>query len=348
VRVTDVDGSPTDQSNAVFTISLVDFITVGSPNGGENLKIGSSHDITWTSSGTSGNVRIQYSTNSGSSWSDIVISTVDDGSYTWTIPNAPSVNCLVKVRNVLPLTPVDQSDAVFTISRYVYVKIKAFLQGPYNTGTGLMNTTLKSSGILASHFGLIPIPASAVDSINIEIRDAASAALSTVRAFAPAWLMSDGNIRMFSDTTKAYVELTALTGNYYVVVHHRNHLAVMSAAKVVFVSDSANHDFTTAQTQAYNSAASPMKDLDGVSFGMWCGDVNGNGVIKYNGSQNDRSIILTLLGGTDISATLKGYYNEDINLNGQVKYNGSQNDRSIILTNLGGVDISSTKSTTVP
>jgi hypothetical protein len=91
-----------------------------------------------------------------------------------------------------------------------------------------------------------------------------------------------------------------------------------------------------------------MKDLDGVSFGMWCGDVNGNGIIKYNDSQNDRSIILTLLGGTDISATLNGYYNEDINLNGQVKYNGSQNDRSIILTNLGGVDISSTKSTTVP
>jgi hypothetical protein len=230
----------------------------------------------------------------------------------------------------------------------VYVKIKAFLQGPYNTGTGLMNTTLKSSGILASHFDLIPIPASAVDSINIEIRDAASAALSTVRAFAPAWLMSDGNIRMFSDTTKAYVELTALTGNYYVVVHHRNHLAVMSAAKVVFAFDSAKYDFTTAQTQAYNPSASPMKDLDGVNFGMWCGDVNGNGVIKYNGSQNDRSIILTLLGGTDISATLNGYYNEDINLNGQVKYNGSQNDRSIILTNLGGVDISSTKSTTVP
>jgi hypothetical protein len=81
---------------------------------------------------------------------------------------------------------------------------------------------------------------------------------------------------------------------------------------------------------------------------MWAGDVNGNGVIKYNGSQNDRSIILTRLGGTDITATLNGYYNEDVNMNGQVKYNGSQNDRSIILSNLGGADITATKSTTVP
>jgi hypothetical protein len=284
VRVTDVDGSPSDQSNAEFTISLVDFITVGSPNGGENWRIGSSHDITWTSSGTSGYVKIQYSTNNGLSWANIITSTPDNGSYTWTIPNAPSVNCLVKVMNTLLSTPSDQSDTVFTISRYMYIKIKAFLQCPYNSGTGLMNTTLKSSGILASHFGLIPIPASAVDSINIEIRDAASADGSTIRAFAPAWLLSDGNIRMFSDTTKAYVELAALTGNYYVVVHHRNHLALMSAARVVFAFDSASYDFTTAQTKAYGTNS--MVLVAAQIYAIWGGDTDGSGVIDVTDRAN--------------------------------------------------------------
>ena len=97
VRISDVDGSPTDQSNAVFTISAIPAITVTAPNGGEIWQVASTQNITWTSSGTSGNVRIEYSINNGSSWSDIIATTPDDGSYTWTVPNTPSTNCLVRI-----------------------------------------------------------------------------------------------------------------------------------------------------------------------------------------------------------------------------------------------------------
>jgi len=113
------------------------------------------------------------------------------------------------------------------------LSIKVFLQGPYNPSTGRMNTTLKTTGILAAHFGSIPIPAEAVDSINIEIRDSASAAQATVRKYAAAWLLADGTIKCFSDTTKSYVEFDAPIGSYYIVVRHRNHLAIMSAVKVL-------------------------------------------------------------------------------------------------------------------
>ncbi|MEO0294046.1 MAG: S8 family serine peptidase [candidate division WOR-3 bacterium] len=90
-------------------------ITITSPNGGEEWQVGSSHDITWVSSGTSGNVHIEYSTDNGSSWLDIVASIPDTGAYSWTIPNTPSDSCLVRISDI-DGTPSDTSDAMFRIS----------------------------------------------------------------------------------------------------------------------------------------------------------------------------------------------------------------------------------------
>jgi hypothetical protein len=81
---------------------------------------------------------------------------------------------------------------------------------------------------------------------------------------------------------------------------------------------------------------------------MWAGDVNGNGQLKYNLGGNDRALILSRIGGTNINATVLGYYSEDVNLNGQVKYNLGSNDRAIILSNIGGSNINATRSTQVP
>ncbi len=115
VRVSDTDGDPSDTSNALFSISPVPEITVTSPNGGEDWEAESEHNITWTSDGTSGNVKIEYSTNNGSSWSDVITSMPDTGAYPWTIPDTPSDNCLVRITDTVG-TPSDTSNAVFTIS----------------------------------------------------------------------------------------------------------------------------------------------------------------------------------------------------------------------------------------
>ena len=61
---------------------VIPFITITSPNGGENWQTGSIRDIIWTSAATSGTVRIEYSANNGNTWTDVVASTVDDGLYT--------------------------------------------------------------------------------------------------------------------------------------------------------------------------------------------------------------------------------------------------------------------------
>jgi len=120
VRVSDAaTGTPSDMSDANFTISAVPTINVTSPNGGESWCVGSSHNITWTSTGSITNVKLEYSTNAGSSWITIIASTPNDGSESWVIPNTPSTTSLVKVSEASTGTPSDVSNANFTIAPQV-------------------------------------------------------------------------------------------------------------------------------------------------------------------------------------------------------------------------------------
>jgi len=124
VRISDTDGNPSDVSDAVFTISSAPFISVTAPNGGENWRAGSTQDVTWTSGGTSGDVHIEYSINDGTDWADVIASTPDDGTHSWTIPDEPSEDCLVRISDT-DGSPSDTSDAVFTISPVPYITITA-------------------------------------------------------------------------------------------------------------------------------------------------------------------------------------------------------------------------------
>ncbi len=108
-------GTPSDVSNALFTIAA-QVITVTSPNGGEVWQAGTNQNIAWTSSCFTGNVELEYSTDGGSSWITIIASTANDGTHSWSVPNTPSENCLVKISDAADGVPYDQSDAIFTIS----------------------------------------------------------------------------------------------------------------------------------------------------------------------------------------------------------------------------------------
>jgi hypothetical protein len=120
VRINDVGNISTfDVSDNPFTISAA--ISVTSPNGGEDWAVGEQHNITWTSSNIN-NVRIEYSTDNGSGWLDVVASVpAASGSFSWTIPNTPSTECLVRISDVDNSLVKDVSDNVFTITAAVTV-----------------------------------------------------------------------------------------------------------------------------------------------------------------------------------------------------------------------------------
>jgi hypothetical protein len=117
------DGSPSDASNATFTIEVSNTpsptasVTVTAPNGGESLSAGSSYTVKWSSTGTVGNVKIQYSTNSGGSFSTVVSSTANDGAYSWAVPNVASSGCYIKISEASDGNPYDASNSKFTISQ---------------------------------------------------------------------------------------------------------------------------------------------------------------------------------------------------------------------------------------
>ena len=119
VRVNDTtDSSVTDTSDAEFTITPFSF-TLTDPDGGEDWEAGEQHPITWTSTGSIANVKLEYSTDGFSSdINTIVASTADDGSYTWTLPDVSSSNVRVRISNASDATVNDISDAVFTISGF--------------------------------------------------------------------------------------------------------------------------------------------------------------------------------------------------------------------------------------
>jgi hypothetical protein len=114
---------PPSAPRAAFSRNIVDVtgaiptaVHVTSPNGGEIWKAETHHDITWTTTSYSGNVKLEYSKdNFMSDVHEIIASTPDDGIYDWVVANDPSET--VKVRASLVDAPGadDKSDADFTI-----------------------------------------------------------------------------------------------------------------------------------------------------------------------------------------------------------------------------------------
>ena len=104
-----------DISDGSFSI-IRPSIDVKKPNGGEILRIGEYYPIHWNWTGQFSNVKIEYSTDGGSSWNTIVSSTSNDGEHIWQVPNNPSNNCLIKITNTGDPECFDISNNPFTIA----------------------------------------------------------------------------------------------------------------------------------------------------------------------------------------------------------------------------------------
>ena len=90
--------------------------TITSPSGGVKWEQGTMQDITWTSSGNPGSeVKLEYSTNNGAAWTQIIGSTDNDGAYSWSVPDSASIQCLIQITSVSKTDITGVSNAVFTI-----------------------------------------------------------------------------------------------------------------------------------------------------------------------------------------------------------------------------------------
>jgi hypothetical protein len=90
-------------------------LSVTSPAGGEQLKAGNTYPIVWTSQDIQ-NLKLEYSTNNGTSWNVIAGSVAAaSGTYGWTIPNLTSTNCKVRISDQTDASFFAVSDSAFAI-----------------------------------------------------------------------------------------------------------------------------------------------------------------------------------------------------------------------------------------
>jgi uncharacterized protein (TIGR02145 family) len=91
-------------------------LSLQAPYGGENWQIGSNHKISWGGDLVNKKMKIEYSSNNGDDWIEIINSIqAVNGEINWTIPNTPSVNCIVKITDLNNPTSFSICDSAFSI-----------------------------------------------------------------------------------------------------------------------------------------------------------------------------------------------------------------------------------------
>jgi hypothetical protein len=214
------------------------------------------------------------------------------------------------------------------ISGGVGVKAKIFLEGPYNATNHNMNNSINDIIPLTSPYStdrrtVSNIPSTAVDWVLVQLRDPTTP--STVIASRSAFLNTDGNI--IDDDSTLGIGIAALRGDYYIVIKHRNHLAIMSANKVT-LPNTTTYDFTVGDgSQFYPGDGRGAKEIEPGVWGMIAGDGNASGSITA--SDYNSVWLPQFLAGEE------GYKSGDYNLNGEIT---ASDNNSVWLINflLGG------------
>lgn len=205
-----------------------------------------------------------------------------------------------------PVTGLPTATPTYSVGGTAFVKLSVaaptyqlqvslFLEGFYNSNTGEMNTALKSASLLplsqpyggaSRYYGgtehVAIIPADVVDWVLVELRQAATpvTAVTTIAGWPKAYfLKTNGAIVDLDGISQPIIENPSITGNLYVIIRHRNHLAIMSSGGMTLTGYSYIYNFTDAIAKAYGGFAGYKMLKTGV-FGMVSGDANSNGDIS--------------------------------------------------------------------
>ncbi|WP_152604851.1 hypothetical protein [Psychroserpens jangbogonensis] len=208
------------------------------------------------------------------------------------------------------------------------LNLKVFLEGAYDTNSGLMRDDMRSSGILPTtspyvdakscDISVFNVTGSSaiVDWIWLELRDITDQTL--VIESRSAFLRADGTVVDVDGVSPLFIDVPE--NDYYLMLSHRNHLGVLTLDSFTFDGTTLNIDLTTSNlsVQGGNNAIAGFSDG---AFGLYAGDFNGDGQIQ----NTDRNGVTPLRG-------ISGYNNADINLNGQVQ---NSDINGILTPNIG-------------
>ncbi len=208
----------------------------------------------------------------------------------------------------------------------VTLNLKLMLAGPYSSGSDTMVTSLNYKELLPltppdtvggksgtpfvyrrSADEILPADffethRDIVDWVIIEVRSTTTTKVDTVAGL----LRKDGKVLSISGSEYVPLKVGVSAGSYYVVVHHRNHIAIMSKSKVYLQTQSELYDFTTGTDKYYGTCAQLLKS--GL-YGMYAADGDFSGGID----NTDYTIY-----DCCVRDARSGYIRTDFNMDGYV------------------------------
>ena len=120
------------------------------------------------------------------------------------------------------------------------------------------------------------------------------------------FLFNDGLLKDIDGTSNLTIE-TIMTSGFYIRIHHRNHLSIISAVPLLESGDVFSYDFTLSAYQAFGGTLL-QKQLSSIIWGMIAADANASGQID---NRDKNEVWLPQQG-------LTGYYEGDFNMDTQV------------------------------
>lgn len=235
----------------------------------------------------------------------------------------------------------------------VYLQTKLLLQGPYLSSTGLMQDSLRTTGLLpmvqpytASPFNYLGTEQlnvdlatvtgkdALVDWVLIELRESANP--KVVVASKAGLLQRDGDV-VDALTGATALNFPVAAGNYFVSVRHRNHLGVRTSTAIALTAQATSVDFSQTATQVAGLHA--RLETAGLAL-LWAGDANQDARLIAMGVGSDAGVLLNAVfkapKNTNFNSSyrLSGYLATDLNMDGVTLFMGPSNDANILLGNL--------------
>ena len=131
-------------------------VALTSLTGGQALKGGASAAITWTASDTVGlgatPIQLEYSSNSGTSWTNIGAAQSNSGSYSWTVPSVNGSTYRVRVtatNSTAQVLSVSSTSDITIDSTQPAASLTAPVTSQYVKGSAALNVTWTASDSVA-------------------------------------------------------------------------------------------------------------------------------------------------------------------------------------------------------
>lgn len=262
---------------------------------------------------------------------------------------------------------------LYGMNKFVLAVPKVFLQGAYNSSTGLMNDLLRTSaaysiGSLPAS-NLLPLtdpyrtaPYNAnfshvnnanaetissdvlkdlanpndqiVDWVFVELRERSSNTVAPVIQTRAALLQRDGDVVDIDGVSPLFFKNLDAKTTYVVAVRHRNHIGLSSNPATASSLGLQSTAIDLTTGTIFGTANTNYGVVNGKNV-LYAGNANSNTNVRYGGPSNDKDYLLsTILGGNSVLLQSNVYSVGDLNMNRNVRYSGPSNDKDYLLSTI--------------